>query len=63
MKKQLDDLGPMQVLKRGYTMNTDREGQLISSASQLSPGDKIGIHFHDGRAVAETLSVTKEKTL
>lgn len=61
LNKQIHDLGPMQVLKRGYTMNTDREGQLISSVSQLAPGDEIGIHFHDGKAIARTLSVAGKK--
>lgn len=62
LDKQMHDLGPIQVLKRGYTMNTDKNGQLISSVSQLNPGDEIGIHFHDGKAIAKTLSVTEKKT-
>ncbi|MES0372075.1 MAG: exodeoxyribonuclease VII large subunit [Mariprofundaceae bacterium] len=62
LDKQLHDLGPIQVLKRGYTMNTDKNGQLISSVSQLQKGDEIGIHFHDGKAMAKTLSVPEKKT-
>ncbi len=57
---QLHDLGPMQVLKRGYTMSTNRDGKLLSSAKQLHAGDAIHLHFHDGAVEAETRSVTIE---
>jgi exodeoxyribonuclease VII large subunit len=62
LQKQLGNLGPMQVLKRGYSMNTDGHGQLLSSISQIQTGDTINIHFHDGEAKAKTIAVSKEKT-
>ena len=55
---QLHDLGPMQVLKRGYTMSTNSRGRLIASAKQLHTGDAIHLHFHDGAVEAETKSIT-----
>jgi len=55
---QLHDLGPMQVLKRGYTMSSNSDGKLISSAKQLHTGDAIHLHFHDGAVEAETKSIT-----
>jgi exodeoxyribonuclease VII large subunit len=61
LQKQLQDLGPMQVLKRGYTMSTDEHGQVLSSITQLQTGDRINIHFHDGKAQAETLSVSQDR--
>jgi len=61
MQRQLQDLGPLQVLKRGYTMNTDRNGRLLSSIGQLKPKDEINVHFHDGRAVAEVRSVSRKE--
>jgi len=60
---QLHDLGPGQVLKRGYSMNSDSRGNLISSAQQLQADEMLHIHFHDGEATAKTLSVsTKESS-
>ena len=55
---QLHDLGPMQVLKRGYTMSTNSRGKLIASTKQLHAGDAIHLHFHDGAVEAETKSIT-----
>jgi len=62
LQKQLEDLGPIQVLKRGYTMNTNEKGKLIASATQLQPDDKLHIHFHDGKAQVQTIAVSKAKT-
>ncbi|MDX8403274.1 MAG: exodeoxyribonuclease VII large subunit [Mariprofundaceae bacterium] len=62
LKQQLVDLGPKQVLKRGYSMTTSASGQLIASATQIKKNDNIHIHFHDGDANAKTISVSKSKT-
>ena len=60
---QLHDLGPMQVLKRGYAMSTDSTGKVISSTHQLHTGDTIHLHYHDGSVAAETKSITpREKS-
>lgn len=60
---QLHDLGPMQVLRRGYAMTTDKVGKVISSTQQLHAGDAIHLHFHDGSVEAEAKSVKpKEKS-
>jgi len=58
---QLHDLGPMQVLKRGYTMSTNSAGKLIASVGQLHSGDAIHLHFHDGSVEAETRSITTKE--
>jgi len=60
LAKQLYDLGPIQVLKRGYTMSMDAKGQLLTSVEQLTTGDSVDIHFHDGRATAETRKTSKD---
>jgi len=57
--KQLHDLGPIQVLKRGYTMSMDTEGKLLTSVNQLAAGDSVDIHFHDGIAAAEARKISK----
>jgi len=60
LTKQLHDLGPVQVLKRGYTMSMDAEGQLLTSVDQLAPGDMIDIHFHDGTVTSETKKISRD---
>jgi exodeoxyribonuclease VII large subunit len=58
--KQLRDLGPAEVLKRGYTMSMDAEGELLTSVNQLAAGDRVDIHFHDGIVAAETKKISKD---
>ncbi len=57
--KQLHDLGPVEVLKRGYTMSVDAEGELLTSVNQLTAGDRVDIHFHDGVATAEAKKIAE----
>lgn len=45
--KQLD---PLATLRRGYSIVRDVNGQLVKSSRQLSAGDRIELHFSDGRA-------------
>jgi exodeoxyribonuclease VII large subunit len=58
--KQLHDLGPVQVLNRGYTISMDAEGELLTSVNQLAAGDRVDIHFHDGVAEAEAKKISEE---
>lgn len=44
-------LDPWIVLKRGYAIVT-KEKQLVNSAKNINPGDKITLHFADGNASA-----------
>lgn len=64
LRKQVDSLeaqlrlvGPEQVLQRGYSITTHKKtGQVVRSASQLKPGDKIVTRLADG----EVESVTED---
>lgn len=47
----LEALGPMKVLKRGYTYTTGPTGKVISNLAAfkgISEGESINLHFHDG---------------
>jgi len=44
---RLDALNPLAVLQRGYAV-VRREGQLVHSVSQVSPGDRLSVHVSDG---------------
>lgn len=42
-------LGPMQVLKRGYTITKDAQSnKIVKSAAEVSVGQKLNIMYHDG---------------
>ncbi len=42
-------LGPMQVLKRGYTITKDaRSNKIVKSVAEVSIGQKLSIMYHDG---------------
>ena len=48
LEKQLDLAGPMQVLKRGFTITTDAKGVVIQSAIQVNSGEMIQTRTADG---------------
>ncbi len=41
LEKQLELAGPMQVLQRGFTITTDRNGAVVKTADQVNPGETI----------------------
>jgi exodeoxyribonuclease VII large subunit len=45
---KLDMLSPLAVLGRGYAMVKDEDGNLISRASMVKTGQKLGLRFEDG---------------
>lgn len=47
-------LNPLAVLSRGYSL-TSGEGGVVTSASQLKPGDEITVRFSDGSARAQVV--------
>lgn len=46
-----EELSPIAVLKRGYSI-AEKDGKAISSAAQLKSGDSFTIVFHDGKITA-----------
>jgi exodeoxyribonuclease VII large subunit len=44
----LDAMSPLKVLGRGYSMTTDRDGQVITDASQVQEGDSLNIQLKAG---------------
>ena len=53
-------LSPRKVMARGYTLTTC-EGKIMTDAAQLEAGKLVTIHFRDGKVVAGTQSVIKDK--
>lgn len=60
LEKRLDALSPFAVLKRGYAIVTNQNGETVYNASALSDGIHIGLRFSDG-TVAATVDKSNEK--
>ena len=57
---KLDALSPLKVLDRGYGLVKNPAGHVVTSAAELSPGDRIEVAFARGAAVAVVERVTPE---
>lgn len=57
---KIELLSPRKVMARGYTLTTC-EGKIMTDAAQLEAGRLVTIHFRDGKVVAGTQSVIKDK--
>jgi exodeoxyribonuclease VII large subunit len=49
LSASLDAMSPLKVLGRGYSMTADADGRLISSVTEVSPGQSLTILVSDGR--------------
>ncbi len=47
--KRLESASPQSVLKRGYAMVRDEQGQPVARAKALKPGQRLVNEFHDGQ--------------
>ena len=55
---RLESLNPTNVLKRGYSYVSGKDGKAVESASSLKKGDVIGIVFADGKATGEIIDTS-----
>jgi len=44
----LDAMSPLKVLSRGYTIVSNQNGETVSSAHAVDPGEKVRVRFSDG---------------
>ncbi|MBZ5531613.1 MAG: exodeoxyribonuclease VII large subunit [Acidobacteriia bacterium] len=56
---KLDALSPMKILDRGYALVFDAQGQLVSDASKLRPGDQVSARVSKGTFTAEIKETKK----
>jgi len=52
-------LNPMAVLKRGYTVSYGPDGQMLTHAAGIKPGDAMRVHFQDGDVCTRVESVNQ----
>jgi exodeoxyribonuclease VII large subunit len=50
--KRLQAASPASVLNRGFAIVRDAEGRPVTRATELRPGERIGLEFGDGRGAA-----------
>ncbi|MBE6916267.1 MAG: exodeoxyribonuclease VII large subunit [Ruminococcaceae bacterium] len=56
----LDAMSPIKVLTRGYSIASNASGKPLTSASQVSVGERLNVQFHEGSAVC-TVEQVKER--
>ena len=61
LRSALDHLDPRAVLDRGYSLVTDEQGRVITSASQVRTGVTVHIDLARGRIDASVTAVTDDK--
>ena len=55
--EKLRALDPKDVLNRGYTLTTHRDGSLLTSCQDIHPDDIVHIHFSDGQIKSQVQAV------
>ncbi|WP_313537138.1 exodeoxyribonuclease VII large subunit [Enterococcus sp.] len=58
--QSLDLLSPLKIMGRGYTYTT-KQAQVVRSAADLTTGDRLQIHYQDGRAEVEVITIEGEE--
>ncbi|MCQ2545166.1 MAG: exodeoxyribonuclease VII large subunit [Clostridia bacterium] len=57
LKELIEASNPKSILKRGYSVITDKDGNIISSTKNLKKGSQISIETSDGGAKAEVTEI------
>ena len=58
---RLNDLSPLAVLSRGYSIARDPKGDVVKSVDQVSPGQNVTVTVSDGVIRAQVESVTRNE--
>lgn len=61
LRSALDLLSPQHQLDKGYAVVTDSEGNLVSEAEGLRPGQALDIRMKDGKVTAEVQKIQKQR--
>jgi exodeoxyribonuclease VII large subunit len=57
----LNNLSPLSVLDRGYSLSFDTTGRIVRDSASLSPGDPLRVRFASGEAETEVKGVKGKK--
>lgn len=61
LSTRLDAMSPLKVLGRGYSMTRNRQGTVITDASQLRCGERITVSLQTGEVDAEVVDIREEQ--
>jgi len=61
LSERLESLSPLNIMQRGYSYCEDEKGRLIRLAAEVNRGQKLNVHFRDGRVRAEAREVVLEE--
>ncbi len=57
---RLDDMSPLKVLARGYSVVKDKRGRVVSDSQEISAGEAVVLQFHRGQAEAEIKTIKED---
>ncbi len=60
---RLNDLSPLAVLERGYSVTTTNEGHIVRSIKKITPGDEIRVILADGSLGCHVSNKSKEGSI
>jgi exodeoxyribonuclease VII large subunit len=55
LQSKLNSLSPLKTLKRGYTLTTNTEGELIRKINDINKSDNIITRFSDGKIISQVI--------
>ena len=61
LASNLESLNPVNVLNRGYSFVSDKDGKAIESVEQLAVGAEVTVRFADGSADASVLRIKEDQ--
>ncbi|MBR5990792.1 MAG: hypothetical protein IK034_03025, partial [Bacilli bacterium] len=56
LSSRLDALNPRNVINRGYSMTTDKRGNIVTSVKQIAEGDTLKSVLKDGTITSKVTS-------
>ncbi len=61
LSRALNNLSPLNILSRGYSMTYNFNGELMTNANSVTPGDRLRTRLHQDEIISEVLDVNKTK--
>ena len=60
LRSAIESANPYDILRRGYSVVTGEDGQILRSAAELSPGQEIRVRMAEGSARAQVTGIDEE---
>jgi exodeoxyribonuclease VII large subunit len=60
--RALNNLSPLNILSRGYSITYHAENKLLIQANSVKPGDKLRTHLHQGEVISNVIEINKSNS-